>query len=98
MAWSDKPTEKQLGAWYNLAKWVIPADVRCAALAWAKDSITRKQMGEELGRLRDLYIEHKLVKYNCFDSLVWDGFPGKKTYEDEAIAHKEKLRNIWVKN
>ena len=98
MAWSDKPTDGQIGAWANLTQWALPLDVQGLAIKWLREKADRRQMSDEMGRVRELYIDRKLDKINCFDNGLWDGFGPKEKYkrEEEEIRRKvlEKFKNI----
>ena len=98
MAWTDKPTDGQIGAWANLTQWVLPLDVQKLAAKWLREKADRKQASEEVGRVRELYIDRKLDKRKCFDNEVWDGFGPKEKYEreEEEIRRKvlEKFKNV----
>lgn len=94
MAWTDEPTIKQLVAWRRLVMWALPADMEMIATDWIKTHKTRRELSDELSRARDLYVEHKMDKYNCFDSSFWDGFKYKDKYKLEAKAEVEA---VWEK-
>lgn len=74
MAWSDKPTQAQLSGVYRLIEWTVPKDTLLAALEHLKETATRREVSDEMGRLRNLYIDHKLDKSNVFASSIWEGF------------------------
>lgn len=78
MAWSDGPTPAQIGAWANLVKWELPVDLINEACKFIEKSMTRKEISEELGRARELYMKRKLTKDSCFNSPVWDKFKAKQ--------------------
>lgn len=96
MAWSDGPTKAQVNALWRLMQWaLLPNDVLNEAVTWLEKRVDRKQMSEELGRIRSLYIDRKLDKISCFDSPIWDGFEHKDRYKREAEeARREILRKI----
>ena len=94
MAWTDAPTMGQLTAWRRLVMWALPNDMEMLATQWIKEHKNRKELSDELGRARDLYIAHKLNKYNCFDSPFWDGFEHKDKYKIEAQAEVDA---VWDK-
>lgn len=74
MAWSDEPTDTQIGAIYNLIRWKMPNAEAIMALDWLKENATRREVSYEMKRIRDLYMDHKLTKNRCFDSEIWEGF------------------------
>jgi len=79
MAWSDKPTEPQLSAFFNLTRWVLPRELGAAATDWLKAASNRKDVSDELGRLRHLYINRRLKdKETVFSSDIWEGFDYKE--------------------
>ena len=93
MAWTDEPTRAQTGALWNLLQGVLPKDVETEALSGIEKRIDRRQMSDELGRIRALYIDHKLDKISCFNSSIWDGFEYKDRYKKE----KEEARREMMK-
>ena len=92
MAWSDKPTDAQLMWIYD---W-IRIDARCGsdkasqAMNYLKNNATRKQVSDEMGRIRDLVNRRMIDGKNCFESKIWDGFE----YDNSKI--KELLKNARV--
>jgi hypothetical protein len=74
MAWTDKPTDNQIFAIRRLVQWVTSTETELKMTDWLKATATRKQVSEELGRLRKLYIDRKLDKTSMFESPIWDGF------------------------
>ena len=74
MAWSDEPTQAQLSGIYRLIEWTVPKDTLLAAMEYLEETATRREVSNEMGRLRSLYIDHKLDKDNVFRSKVWEGF------------------------
>ena len=81
MAWSDEPTDAQLGALCRLLKWRVSNDLLSEALEYLRYCKTRREVSYELRRVRDLYIKRKLDKNNIFDSEIWDDF---------ALVHEEQ--------
>lgn len=88
MAWEDKPTKKQLDALWNFMTRHIAMPNKKAniALEWLEKNATRKQVSDELGRVRDLGIDNKLTPENIFASDVWANF---KYNEDEMPTEKQ---------
>lgn len=78
MAWTDGATQAQIGAWANLVKWSLPDVLVNEGCKFIENKLTRKQISEELGRIRELYIAHKLDEKSCFNSTVWDEFKAKQ--------------------
>ena len=74
MAWSDEPTQAQLSGVYRLIEWTVPKDTLLAAVDYLEKTATRREVSDEMGRLRNLYIDHKLDKSNVFASDIWEGF------------------------
>lgn len=74
MTWNDKPTDSQLSAVQRLVHWVASIETEMKMTDWLQATATRKQVSEELGRLRKLYIDRKLDKTSMFESPIWDGF------------------------
>lgn len=76
MSWDDKPTDNQLYAIHNFLDHhtTMPRKKALAAIDYLREYATRREASNELGRLRDLYIDRKLNRDNCFDSAIWEGF------------------------
>ena len=74
MAWSDEPTTGQLSTVYNLIQWKVSPETAKKALKWLEDTATRQDVSFELTRLRNLQINHKLTKSECFKGEIWEGF------------------------
>ena len=74
MAWSDEPTEAQIGALHHLMRWKLSNAELIRAMNWLREHATRQDLSNELGRVRKLYIDHELTKERCFDSEVWEGY------------------------
>ena len=72
MAWTDKPTEAQLGALFSLMRWKVPSEKLTTAIDYLRDNKTRKEVSDELTRVRNLYVSHKLTADNCFASKIWE--------------------------
>lgn len=69
---AKKPTEKQIGAWFNLTKWALTTKEQIEAGQTIQNCFTRLEMSKELFRIRNLYMSHKLNKNNVFDSPFWN--------------------------
>ena len=74
MAWSDEPTQAQLSGVYRLIEGTVPKDTLLAAMGYLEETATRREVSNEMGRLRNLYIDHKLDKNNVFESEIWEDF------------------------
>lgn len=74
MAWSDEPTDAQLAALANLIKWQVPYKTVAMAIDYLSERATRQELSYELKRLRELYIDHKLTREECFNSELWEDF------------------------
>lgn len=71
MAWSDKPTPAQLGALANMIQWKLTVTECDKAIVYLRENSTRKELSDELKRVRDLYIERKLSRDNVFASPIY---------------------------
>lgn len=74
MAWSDEPTEVQIGLLYSWLHWEMDNEKAKAAAEYAQETATRKEVSTELSRLKDLKIKRLLNAKNCFESEMWEGF------------------------
>ena len=81
MTWSDEPTSAQLGALYNMIRWKAAGDSAAKAVQWLAERATRREVSDELKRVRDLYAKHALDASNCFIGKIWEGFPYAKEQE-----------------
>lgn len=81
MAWSDEPTNAQLSSLYNMIKWKANGDSATRAIQWLAEKATRREVSDELKRVRELYQEHALNTSNCFTGEIWEGFPYAKEQE-----------------
>ena len=71
MAWSDKPTPAQLGALANMIQWKLTVAECDKTIVYLRENSTRKELSDELKRVRDLYIERKLSRDNVFASTIY---------------------------
>lgn len=78
MAWTDEPTNAQLSALYNMIKWKANGDSATRAIQWLAERATRREVSDELKRIKDLYQEHALNASNCFVGEIWEGFESAK--------------------
>lgn len=74
MAWTDKPTEAQLGTIYGWIRWNMTNTMAQEAVAWLGENADRKAVSDEMQRLKKLKDSRQLNKTNCFESEVWEGF------------------------
>ena len=74
MAWSDEPTETQIGALFNFIQWKLPRDEAVHAVKWLQENSTRRDVSYELKRVRELFTQRKLTKESCFESDIWEGY------------------------
>lgn len=77
MAWSDEPTDAQVGALYHFIRWKMPDAEAIRACEWLRENTTRREVSYELNRVRRLYLDHKLTLDRCFEGDIWEGY----TYE-----------------
>lgn len=71
MAWSDKPTPAQLEALANMIQWKLTVAECDKTIVYLRENSTRKELSDELKRVRDLYIERKLSRDNVFASPIY---------------------------
>lgn len=81
MAWSDEPTDAQLSTLFRWIEWHMPPREASYAVKWLKIHATRKEVSDEMSRVKKLYDEHKLSKEECFNSSIWDGYKFDESYE-----------------
>lgn len=74
MAWSDEPTDAQLNAFYKLIHWEVPNNIAQKATLWLAEMATRREVSDELKRVKELAVTHKLSALNCFEGEIWEGF------------------------
>ena len=71
MAYNNKPTAAQLGALSNMIRWKL-TDAECKeTIKYLENHSTRKELSEELKRVRQLYIKRKLVREDVWASSVY---------------------------
>ena len=81
MAWSDEPTPAQIGTIYRWIEWKMTNLEAKKAMQWLRQHATRKEVSDEMTRIRNLKNEHKLTKEECFNSEVWADYdPDKFEY------------------
>lgn len=74
MAWSDEPTDAQLNAIFMLIRWTVPIPTAQRAVTWLKYHGTRREVSDEVKRLRELNQTRNLSALNCFEGEIWEGF------------------------
>ena len=74
MAWTDEPTEAQIGLVYKYIRWQMPLDLANRAASWLENNADRRAVSKEIKRLKDLNDRHILDREKCFESEVWEGF------------------------
>lgn len=75
MAWEDKPSDAQLNAWYNFTKWIIAREEGSRATKYLENNVTRRDLSNELGRLRNLSINRKLkTREQVYNSRIWENY------------------------
>lgn len=74
MAWSDEPTEAQLGTVFSWLKWKVDRDTASKAVEFLENSATRRDVSTEMTRLKALKDKGLLNASNCFESDIWEGF------------------------
>ena len=74
MVWTDEPSDKQINALLNLIRWEIHLGEIKAIEEYLKTNATRRQVSDELGRLRDLKMNRKLNRDNAFESELWKNY------------------------
>ena len=76
MAWNDKPTDAQLGIIFKWIRWEMPTAEASNAVNWLEKNATRKQVSEEMNRLKELKDTKKINRASCFDSEIWANYMG----------------------
>lgn len=74
MAWSDEPTDAQLNAIFMTIRWVVPTPKAQEAVKWLAEKATRREVSDELKRLKTLNQTRNLSALNCFEGEIWEGF------------------------
>ena len=71
MSWLDKPTKNQISALHHMIQWEVPTAELHDAMEWLENNANRKQVSDELGRIKELKITKRLNRNECFNSPVW---------------------------
>lgn len=74
MAWSDEPTDMQLGTIFSWLSWKVDRITAQEAVKWLQNTATRRDVSAEMNRLRDLRQRNLLDASNCFLGEIWEGF------------------------
>ena len=74
MAWTDKPTDNQINALLNLIRWEITREDMPKINAYLVNNTTRKEVSEELGRLRMLKMSRKMNRDTAFAGAIWNNY------------------------
>ena len=74
MAWSDEPTDMQLGTIFSWLSWKVDRKTAQEAVKWLQNTATRRDVSAEMNRLRDLRQKNALNASNCFLGEIWEGF------------------------
>lgn len=74
MAWTDKPTESQLGVVFQWFRWQMSNEQARKAIAWLAENADRRAVSNEMGRLKELKDKRLLDRNKCFESDIWEGF------------------------
>ena len=74
MAWTDKPSEKQINALLNLIRWEINRNEIKDIEEYLKNNTTRREVSDELGRLRDMIVNRRLTRDTAFAGKLWANY------------------------
>ena len=74
MSWTDKPTDSQLETIYQWFRWVMPTAKASDSVKWLGDHANRKQVSDEMTRIRDLKKSRNLSHERCFESDIWGDY------------------------
>ena len=74
MAWTDKPTDNQINALLNMIRWEITREDMPKINAYLVNNTTRKEVSEELGRLRVLKMSRKMNRDTAFAGAIWNNY------------------------
>lgn len=71
MAWSDEPSDAQINALLNMIRWEISNEEIPRINAYLKEHATRREVSDELKRLRELKMSRKMNPDTAFASEIW---------------------------
>lgn len=74
MGWNDKATDAQLNAFLHMVRWDVAIDESLEMGKYLEENATRREMSNELGRIRKLSIDRKLTKDTIFDGELWANY------------------------
>lgn len=81
MSWLDKPTKAQINILWHWYRWKMPTAEAKDALDWLEQNATRKQVSDEMTRVRELYKSHSLSREDCFNAPIWREYFNAKVKE-----------------
>lgn len=74
MAWSDEPSDAQINALLNMIRWEISNEEIPRINAYLKERATRREVSDELRRLRELKMSRKMNPDTAFASDIWSDY------------------------
>ena len=74
MAWSDKPTYAQTNCIYRWFSWRMTNEEAKEASKWLGEHATRREVSDEMTRIKKLYDSHNLDRKTAFDSSIWEEY------------------------
>lgn len=78
MAWDDKPTYAQIETLFSWMRWRMPTAEAQDAVHWLQNNATRRQVSEEMQRIRPMYKNRTLDRESCFKGSVWKEYFNSK--------------------
>ncbi|MBQ3474456.1 hypothetical protein IJH24_03495 [Candidatus Saccharibacteria bacterium] len=78
MSWQDKPTKAQINVLWRWFKWKMPTAEARDALTWLEENATKRQVFDEIGRVKKMYDTEKLTREDCFSGSIWQGYFNSK--------------------
>lgn len=81
MAWNDPATKNQLGALWGMLAWGTGGrEKRAEMFKWLEHEYkpTRKELSNELNRVRNLKIDRKLNEETAWSGELWSKYQGEK--------------------
>ena len=97
MAWTDKPTESQLISILDWIKRAMPYSKAVAAVDYLRQNANRREVSDEMGRIRRLELNKNLDEQSCFNSSIWNGFVYKKPSFKEMMQEIREARELAKK-
>lgn len=74
MAWTDEPSYAQINCLYRWFSWNMTNDEARKAVDWLREHSTRREVSDEMARVKKLYDSHNLNCKNAFESEIWEGY------------------------